>query len=213
MGWERKQGLSRTIYLLRHGETEWNKKKLFQGQTDIPLDEAGIEQARACREMAESLHLSFDRVYASPLKRALETTEIVSGLPKEKIMTDRRLMEMDFGPIDGTPFDKESPDCGLLFQDPDRYVPAAGAESFPALRARLASFFADLAEGPGERILVGSHGCAIRCMLVNFGYLKLHNIWQQHIPNCTLIEVQPAPDSTFQVGKFLEISQFSSKHV
>ncbi|MGN1023665.1 MAG: histidine phosphatase family protein [Lachnospiraceae bacterium] len=205
--------MTKTIYLLRHGETEWNKRKLFQGQTDIPLDEAGIEQARACRMMAESLHLAFDGVYASPLKRALETTEIVSGLPKEKICTDKRLMEMDFGPIDGTPFDKESPECGLLFQDPDRYVPAAGAESFPALRARLASFFDDLADAPGERILVGSHGCAIRCMLVNFGYLKLADIWQQHIPNCTLIEVHLAPDHTWQVGTFHEISQFASKHV
>lgn len=204
---DRKDSNRMEIYLLRHGETDWNREKRFQGQINTSLNMAGFRQAQQCHKMVERLGLSFDRVYSSPLCRAMETTETVSLLSGDRIIKDPRLMEMDFGAIDGTPFDRDSAAAGLLFKDPDRYVPQGGGETFPQLLSRLQSFYEDLKKTEDKSVLIGSHGCAIRCMLVSFGYLKLSEIWQMHIPNCTIIHVELRKDGTFCVKNFYEIGK------
>ena len=70
------------IYLLRHGQTELNKQNLMQGQCDHPLNEQGRLQARNAGKVIRDSGLKFDRVFSSPLRRAVETGEIalcVSG--------------------------------------------------------------------------------------------------------------------------------------
>lgn len=186
------------IYILRHGETSWNARHLFQGQVNTSLDEKGRLQARSARDRIRALGLSFDAVYSSPINRAVETVEIVTGLPREKIHLDDRLKEMNFGPLDGTPFDKDSPVAGHLFDDPDRYIPPEGAESFSQLEERLASFYTELEERhPGDNILVGCHGCAMRVTMVWMGYLRLSGIWNQGIGNCAIVEA-----GTDDMGRF-----------
>lgn len=193
------------LYILRHGETDWNRKKRFQGQTDTSLNLEGFRQAQRCRDMVQRLGLTFDRVYSSPLCRAMETAETVSLLSGDRIRQDARLMEMDFGAIDGTPFDRDSAAAGLLFRDPEHYVPEGGGETFPQLLSRLQSFFEDLKKTQDRSVLIGSHGCAIRCMLVNFGYLELSKIWQISIPNCTVIHAQLLRDGAVSVKQFYKI--------
>ena len=86
------------VYLLRHGETEWNADgNRYCGRTDIPLTKKGIFQA-------EQLHyqlsdIAFDAIYSSPLKRALRTAQIASG--KNQVINDERLIELDFGNWEG----------------------------------------------------------------------------------------------------------------
>lgn len=179
------------VYILRHGETDWNVRHVFQGQTNTSLNENGFAQARRCRDRVQALGLSFDQIYCSPLDRALQTVETVTGADRSRIITDARLLEMNFGPLDGTPFDKKSAVCGHLFDDPTRYVAPEGAESFEELEQRLSSFYMELAkEHPGESILVGCHGCAMRLTLVWMGFLKLRDIWEQSIGNCAIIEAE-----------------------
>lgn len=188
------------VFILRHGETAWNARHLFQGQVNTSLDSNGIRQAELARNRIRDLGLSFDAVYSSPISRALETVKIVTGLPEEEIVTDDRLMEMDFGPLDGTPFDRHAPQVGHLFDDPEHYVPPRGAESYEQLEQRLASFYEELEmKRPGKTILVGCHGCAIRLTLVWMGYLKLSDIWKQGIGNCALIETRVGEDHHFTV--------------
>lgn len=194
------------VYILRHGETDYNARHLFQGQTYTHLNEQGFEQARAAKKTIKEMGLSFDRVYSSPIPRALETVETVTGLPEGEILLDDRLREMDFGPLDGTPFVKDAPLAGCLFTRPDLYVPPEGAESFDQLLQRLRSFFEDLAKTGDHSVLVGCHGCAMRCMLVLFGYLELPEIWHQGIGNCTIIEAEENRDGSgnFHVVKLHE---------
>ena len=66
------------VYVMRHGETDWNARHLFQGQVNTSLNEKGREQARKARERVRELGLSFDCVYSSPIDRAAQTIEIVS---------------------------------------------------------------------------------------------------------------------------------------
>ena len=83
------------LYIMRHGKTEWNKKKKLQGRTDIPLCREGIEMAEKAREEYKDVHL--DICYCSPLIRARKTAEILLEGRNVPIVTDDRLKEMCFG--------------------------------------------------------------------------------------------------------------------
>ena len=86
------------IYIIRHGKTAMNHANLLQGRSDIPLNEEGIRQAR---EAADRLRdIRFDYVFTSPLGRAVETAEIV--VPGLEPVVDELLIEMDYGPFEGT---------------------------------------------------------------------------------------------------------------
>ncbi|MGO5205963.1 histidine phosphatase family protein [Bacillota bacterium LCP21S3_F9] len=193
------------VYVMRHGETDWNARHLFQGQVNTSLNEKGREQARKARERVRELGLSFDCVYSSPIDRAAQTIEIVTGLDRSQIHLDDRLKEMDFGPLDETPFEKDSPAAGHLFDKPSAYEAPEGAETFVELEARLSSFLQDLRKNhPGESILVGCHGCAMRILLVLLGYLPLDEIWNQGIGNCAIIELTLGEDDGFHVTQMYE---------
>ncbi|HEY7706180.1 MAG TPA: histidine phosphatase family protein [Gaiellaceae bacterium] len=87
------------ILLARHGETDWNREQRFQGHADPPLNELGRAQAR---ELAERLAPeSLAAVYASPLRRAFETAEIVAGHRGLAVRSDEGLSEVDLGSWSG----------------------------------------------------------------------------------------------------------------
>lgn len=86
------------IYLIRHGQTDWNLAKRVQGRTDNPLNETGIRQAEQLKEKLQAY--SFDICYASPLKRALQTAEIIVN-NRVPIILDDNLEERDFGNLEG----------------------------------------------------------------------------------------------------------------
>ena len=65
------------LYVLRHGETDYNKEGIFQGQNNIDLNEEGIKQAQITAKSLENIY--FDKVYVSPLKRAIQTAKIVTN--------------------------------------------------------------------------------------------------------------------------------------
>lgn len=91
------------IYLFRHGETEWNRTRRLQGQSDIALNafgrELAVKTAEALREIA------FDRAFCSPLLRAAETAQIILGDRPVSLVSDERLKEMFFGEHEGAAFD------------------------------------------------------------------------------------------------------------
>jgi broad specificity phosphatase PhoE len=89
------------LYLARHGETDYNRKKIFQGRSDIPLNERGMEQAESVRQLLSTV--PFTRAFVSPLERARITADIIlldHDIPQ---MVESRLTEINFGEWDGTP--------------------------------------------------------------------------------------------------------------
>ena len=104
------------IYIIRHGETVWNKSRLLQVSRDIPLCEAGINIAK---ERAKELeNIDFDVIYSSPLSRAYETACIIRGDRNIEIIKDDRLREVNFGVNEGQSAielqkDKANPFCKL----------------------------------------------------------------------------------------------------
>ncbi len=189
------------LYFMRHGQTDYNERRLFQGQIDIPLNETGRQQAEQTKKLIESMRVDFDRVIASPLGRAVETVRIVTGLDDPDIIREPRLKEMDFGILDGTRFDEPLPEAGTLFSDPESYIPPEGAESFQDMAERVGSFLDEIrGAGEDENILIGTHGGTIRCMLVCIGYMKLSEIWEYPIGNCSVYEVE-LKDGKWQLNK------------
>ncbi len=87
------------LYLVRHGQTNWNVQMIAQGRTDIPLNTNGIAQAEALRDKTKDL--VFDVCYSSPLIRAKRTAEIIVG-DRCRIKTDDLLIERSFGKYEGT---------------------------------------------------------------------------------------------------------------
>ncbi|MBO4911366.1 MAG: histidine phosphatase family protein [Butyrivibrio sp.] len=87
------------IYLVRHGETEWNKKGLLQGREDIPLNDHGREQAKVLAEFFKDKPI--DLIISSPLVRAHETAKIISNTAGAEIVTDDKLIEKDYGKATG----------------------------------------------------------------------------------------------------------------
>ncbi len=94
----------KNIYVIRHGETDWNKDNRFQGQTDIPLNPKGQEQALALASMIQQLQI--DTVYSSPLIRAYKTAELATQDLKLTIQKDDRLKETHLGEVEGLMVDE-----------------------------------------------------------------------------------------------------------
>lgn len=182
------------LFLLRHGETEWNKSHRFQGRIDIPLNEFGRELARITRDRWPKV--PFDRVYCSPLWRAHETAQIVlEGRPESnRIQLDDRLVEFSFGEQEGTDIDEAAatPAHPLynLLHHPELYVPEAGAESFEAMIARARGFLNDVVlplEQQGvQNVLIVAHGAIIRGFVCAIGQKKVKDFWERRYLNCCL---------------------------
>jgi broad specificity phosphatase PhoE len=94
----------KNIYVIRHGETDWNKDNRFQGQSDIPLNAKGLEQAVALAPLMSQLQI--DSVYSSSLSRAYKTAEIAVQDLKLSIQKDDRLKETQLGQVEGLTMDE-----------------------------------------------------------------------------------------------------------
>lgn len=148
-----------SIAVVRHGETDWNLARRIQGRTEVPLNETGRAQAAAAARMLASAGWSGMRT--SPLGRAVETAEILSGaLGLGDPHIDDSLWERDFGPAEG-----------LLVAEAERRWPGLeipGAETLDALAMRAeASLLRALDEAPGT--VVVAHGALLRAGLAKIG--------------------------------------------
>lgn len=99
------------LYFIRHALSELNKSGHMAGTTDTPLTDEGRQQAKAAAQKIKNLDI--DMVVSSPLSRALETAQIIAreiSYPEDKILTNKLLIERDFGSLEGKPW---SPDLNL----------------------------------------------------------------------------------------------------
>lgn len=181
------------IYMIRHGETDWNKMRKLQGQVDIPLNEFGrhlaVETAHALKD------ISFDIVYTSPLKRAKETAELVIGERDIPIIEDKRIMEMGFGEFEGLCCREEGwnipdPDFRFFFNAPEKYNPPKGGESFGQVSERLNEFMKELYSNPelyDKTVLVSTHGAALCGILRLMKGKSMEEYWGSGVhKNCAV---------------------------
>ena len=179
------------IYLIRHGETDWNKSKRLQGITDIPLNAYGIELAEKTAEGLKDIH--FDRIYTSPLIRAYKTAELIRGSRPIEIIPADGLLEISFGDYEGLThlpehYNIPRPDFRKFFDDPENYITPPNGESLQHLRERTSAFVRSIMENPENEaltILMASHGAAIRGILSGLQNLPISGFWSGPVhKNC-----------------------------
>lgn len=168
------------IYLVRHGETDWNKLGKNQGQQNIELNEKGIEQAKIL--CAKLKNVKFDYVFSSPLKRALKTAQIIQN---DNIIIDKRIIERNNGELEGTTNANE------LINFADSKDNRFGVEPLNNFKKRIYSFWKDiLAKYPNKNILVVTHaGVTIYSKVYFYGEPKDKNYNALKIKNCEVLEI------------------------
>lgn len=177
------------LYLIRHGQTDWNVKAALQGRTDIPLNDTGRQQAQQARRRLEGIR--FDAVYSSPLSRAFETACIVSGWPAQRIVKDPRLTEIAFGPYEGKDTHTLGAEFAPFFADPAAYRPPQGGESLEHLLARSAEFLDFVArQHPDQTMLAAGHGAALHALLTAALAAPLDQFWSVSLGNCRVAVLQ-----------------------
>ncbi len=168
------------LFIVRHGQTDWNKLKKFQGQVNIPLNSVGREQTAILAEALKDL--PYDAVYTSPLDRCREMAETICGVGSDRagekspsthpeIIVEPLIIEIAFGIYEGTSFadksvfTKDHPFHNYFF-DRANYQPPAGAESFDQVLARAEGFLSKIQrDQAGKNVLAFSHGAFIRSLL------------------------------------------------
>ena len=155
------------LLLVRHGRTQWNAERRYQGQTDVPLDAIGRAQVRALGERLADETL--DAVFASTLGRAQSTAAAIMARHDLPIQPEPRLLEINVGAWEGlkqAEIEARYPEELAVWQeDPVRHGPPGG-ETVGQLAARARAVLDDLAERPdNESVLLVAHGGLLSTMI------------------------------------------------
>lgn len=146
------------IYIIRHGQTDWNIEHRTQGQTDIALNTNGIKQAELITQKISNLKI--DSIISSDLKRAYMTAQIINKNFHKAIETDKRLREFCFGTLEGITRDKITQETWEKFNENPKQF---NAETKEEIFNRIKSFIKDMkSEIKNKKVLVVTHGGPIR---------------------------------------------------
>jgi len=172
------------LFLVRHGETDWNVEGRWQGQADVPLNERGREQAAQIAAALSGHGLS--AIYTSDLQRALETAKPLALAAGLQIQIDPRLREIDQGEWQGLLVDEIQRRYADHFrrrlEDPWDVAPPGG-ETVRQVHTRVLAAIQDILHcHPDDRVAVVSHGFVIALIQVHYRGLPIQQVWN-NIPN------------------------------
>ncbi len=176
------------IYIIRHGQTEKNRAKLLQGRSDVPLNDEGVRQALEVAEKLAAEGIVFDRIYTSPLTRAVQTAEIVAGHVPHTV--DPRLIEMDYGPYEGMDLRNPAPEVMTFFRDFVNNKAPKGMEELSHVVSRLGEFLEDIREEAADKnILISTHAIAMKGALEYLMPASRGSWWSRYIGNCAVFRI------------------------
>lgn len=178
------------IYLCRHGQTEWNRERRLQGQSEADLTPLGRLQAAA---MADLLHdltarelLSDWRIIASPLRRARDTAQTIADRLGLTVEFDDRLMELTVGEWEGRLYADVHLENPEAFKSPEWFFTAPGGETYEQVMARVSDWLSQQAAEPERRLVVVSHGIAGRLLRGAYAGLSRGDTLAQDVPQDAL---------------------------
>ena len=152
-----------SFIFLRHGQTNWNLEGRFQGQTNIALNETGLEQARDAARQLKSHPI--DRIVSSPLIRALKTAATVAEAAGLPVYVDSQLKERSFGAFDGLVVADVKAEHGMPLSEPAARIFPPDAEKWPQTLERTERAIGRwLSEHPDETILFVAHDGLFRAL-------------------------------------------------
>lgn len=169
------------IYIVRHGQTDWNLEGRYAGRTDVPLNQNGISSAKKlCKKFKNK---KIDVVISSPLSRAQQTAKFIT---REKIILDGRIIERSNGDLEGK-LKTDIPDK-IDFNDPNEKK--YNIESIIDFRERIENFFNDIDKKyKGKNVLIVTHaGVSIYARCHYEGEPKNNDYSSYKLDNCEILE-------------------------
>ncbi|WP_312698812.1 histidine phosphatase family protein [Sedimentibacter sp.] len=175
------------IYLVRHGESEANIQNRFSGITDVELSDKGRSQAYTAGNNLKPYKV--DCVYASPLKRARETAEIICGVNNidiRKIITENSLIEVNFGLFENMTWEeireshREESENWILHKHKYKFP---DGESYDDIVNRVSAFV----DNVPDNSLVVTHFGVIQAILLYLNILDDSSLWEYKIDNCDVV--------------------------
>ena len=167
-----------TIYLTRHGQTEWNIEKRLQGHGNSPLTEYGIDRAKELSKRIEELDI--DCIYTSPIERAYKTAVILKGDKNVEVKSHEGLKEMNFGDYEGRITEevmKENPEWDITaIMKGNLDMRAPNGETLREVRERVKKAMEEIiSENEGKTILVVAHGITLKAIMAFFEDEEVEN--------------------------------------
>ncbi len=202
-----------TFYLIRHGETDWNRHGRWQGHTDIPLNEDGRAQARRLAGRLHAERVRFDAIYSSDLQRAWETAGMVGAALDLSPLPLPTLREINVGGWSGLTSTEVRAQDGETYA---RYasgedVARGGGERFLDLYTRVVAAVEQLADQQPDRTLaLVTHGGPVRALLMHAARDKA-GLDVRHIPiGNTSLTLLIGDRSSWQLGPINDIAHLAA---
>ena len=186
-----------TLYLVRHGETEWNITHTIMGHTDSPLTQTGINQAKDTAQKLKKIN--FAAVFSSDLLRARRTAEIIAAEKKLAVETTEALRERTFGRYEGQVYEKYQKKFARLIKkyqkmsDEDRFTfrTTPEVESDQELMDRVIRFLRQTAVAyQGKNVLLVTHGGVLRVLLIRLGFAGYDQLPAYAVDNGAYARIQ-----------------------
>lgn len=184
-----------TVILIRHGETIWNREQRIQGQTDIPLSDKGILEAKALAKRIKEFKV--DHVYTSVLKRAIHTAEIAFGDLKIAFKRHKGLNERNYGIYEG----KNWEEIEKEYKVPRAFYlsEVKNGESKLTFEKRVIKTFKDIVKKhEGRNILIVCHGGVISVLFNYFRNIPKDEITTYRFPNTSVSVVEVEKDKIIE---------------
>ncbi|GAB5491173.1 MAG: alpha-ribazole phosphatase [Phototrophicaceae bacterium] len=183
--------MTTTLWLIRHGETDWNVEQRFQGSSDKPLNAHGKAQATSL--VPRLAEMSFDTIYASDLIRVQQTAHFALGGNTDTLISDARLRELHFGTWEGLTWKEANDKFGAEFAlwADNRDLSPHGGETISDVVVRVESFLETIRSKhqDDDNILIFAHGgvlAVLVCLLLDTNPTQW---WKFRFLNCTINEV------------------------
>jgi broad specificity phosphatase PhoE len=169
-----------SIYLVRHGQTAWNKEEIFRGRTDIPLDEIGLRQAELTGEYLKEVEIH--AIYSSPLSRAWQTAQKIAQFHNLNVLPLEGIIDMSFGKWEGRAHQEiKETDCETYRQwrEEPHLVRLPGGESLNDVRIRAMAALEEVIQNhPGKNLVLVSHRVINKILLCAILGLDNSHFWQ-----------------------------------
>ena len=202
--------MTKTIYLIRHGESVANKQGIYQGQSiDTGLTELGIKQARAAAKALTGL--KFKTIYTSPLIRAKETAQMIGNQTGLPILTNIKLLEINHGSWEGKKINEFNQTEQKLLnrwrKQPDQAQMLKG-ETLKDVASRCQRFIQSLPDGQETAVI--THDVIIRVMTIMALKHKLKHIWRFALDNGGITTVSFEPNCLISLNQNFHLNRIKS---
>lgn len=180
------------IYICRHGQTDMNVRGCLQGRTDTRLNETGRDQARGAAAFLAEHGILIDEVFTSPLSRAVESAEIISGLSRDQFTLEHLLIEMSFGDWEGLVPSSIPPEEFAAFHENSDLHPAPGGETATQVMDRgrkLIGMLKSRRPDRHENILLSTHGAFLHGLICCVRGWPPEKFWDILIGNCEIFRL------------------------